>query len=79
MTIINKGLDINENKSTLYHPLANIGDAIEYNNEQKIDLSNYMKEEIVLTKLSNYIAYLTPKQYISCIYNYVKTLFDIHK
>ena len=61
MIIINKGLDINEKKSTLYHPLANIGDAIEYNNEQKIDLSNYMKEEIVLTKLNNYIAYLSSK------------------
>jgi hypothetical protein len=54
-------ININEKKSTLYHPLANIGDAIEYNNEQKIDLSNYMKEEIVLTKLNNYIAYLSSK------------------
>ena len=61
MTIINRGLDIEEKNSTIYHPLENLGDAIVFHNESKINKSNYYKEEIKLTRLSNYIEYLKDK------------------
>ena len=61
MTIINRGLDIEEKNSTIYHPLINLGNAIVFHNESKINKSNFYKEEIKLTRLSNYIEYLKDK------------------
>ena len=61
MTIINRGLDIEEKNSTIYHPLDNLGDAIIFHNDSKINKSNYFKEEIKITRLSNYIEYLKDK------------------
>ena len=61
MTIINKGLDIIENNSTLYHPFSNLGNAYIFDNNIKINKSEYFAEEIRVNKLSNYIGYLKDK------------------
>ena len=61
MTIINKGLDINEKNSTLFHPLLNLGNAYIFDNYTKINKSEYFIEEIRMNKLSNYIEYLKDK------------------
>ena len=61
MTIINKGLDINEKNSTLFHPLLNLGNAYIFDNNTKINKSEYFIEEIRMNKLSNYIEYLKDK------------------
>ncbi len=61
MTIINKGLDNSIKNSSLYHPLKNIGNAIEYQEKNNLKINNYFKEDIKLTKLNNYISYLKSK------------------
>ena len=61
MTIVNKGLDIKEKNSTLYHPLSNLGNAYIFDNNIKINKSEYFAEEIRINKLSNYIDYLKDK------------------
>jgi FkbM family methyltransferase len=61
MTIINRGLDIEEKNFTIYHPLTNLGDAIIFNNNSKINKTDYFEEDIKTTKLSNYIEYLKDK------------------
>ena len=61
MIIINKGLDIKEKNSTLYHPLLNLGSAYMFDNNVKINKSEYFAEEIRMNRLSNYIEYLKDK------------------
>ena len=61
MTIINKGLDVIEKNSTLYHPISNLGNALIFDNNVKINKSEYFAEEIRVNKLSNYIEYLKDK------------------
>ena len=61
MIIINKGLDIKEKNSTLYHPLLNLGNAYMFDNNVKINKSEYFAEEIRMNRLSNYIEYLKDK------------------
>ena len=61
MTIINKGLDVIEKNSTLYHPISNLGNALIFDNNVKINKSEYFAEEIRVNKLSNYIGYLKDK------------------
>ena len=56
ITIVNKGLDKIESKSYLYHPFNNIGNAL----ISKI-LKNYTQEEIILTKLNNYVDFYVDK------------------
>ena len=58
MTIINKGLDIYEKNYSLYHPMNNIGNAFIFGNLSIINIQNYVKEEIILTTLNNYITFL---------------------
>ena len=59
--LINKGLDIEETNISIYHPLINIGNAISSNDAHNSNITNYIKEEIILTKLENYIPYLVNK------------------
>ena len=59
--LINKGLDIEETNISIYHPLINIGNAISSNDAHNSNIKNYIKEEIILTKLENYIPYLVNK------------------
>ena len=59
--LINKGLDIEETNISIYHPLINIGNAISSNDAHNSNIKNYIKEEIILTKLENYIPYLVTK------------------
>jgi FkbM family methyltransferase len=59
--LINKGLDIEETNKSLYHPLINIGNAISSNDAHNSNITNYIKEEIILTKLEKYIPYLVIK------------------
>ena len=61
MIIINKGLDIKEKNSTLYHPLLNLGNVYMFDNNAKINKSEYFTEEIRMNRLSNYIEYLKDK------------------
>ena len=61
MIIINKGLDIIEKNSTLYHPYGNLGNAYIFNSTIKVNKSEYFAEEIRMSKLSNYIEYLKDK------------------
>lgn len=61
MTIINKGLDIIEKNSTLYHPLLNLGNAYIFGNISRINLSEYYAEEIRMNKLNSYLEYLKDK------------------
>ena len=61
MIIINKGLDIEEKNTTIYHPLKNSGDAIVFHNNFESNKSNFFSEEIKLTKLNNYIEFLKDK------------------
>ena len=61
MIIINKGLDIIEKNSTLYHPYGNLGNAYIFNSTIKVNKSEYFAEEIRMNKLSNYIEYLKDK------------------
>ena len=58
---INKGLDIEETNISIYHPLINIGNAISSNDAHNSNITNYIKEEIILTKLEKYIPYLVNK------------------
>ena len=59
--LINKGLDIEETNISIYHPLINIGNAISSNDAHNSNITNYIKEEIILTKLEKYIPYLVNK------------------
>ena len=59
--LINKGLDIEETNISIYHPLINIGNAISSNDAHNSNITNYIKEEIILTKLEKYIPYLVIK------------------
>lgn len=59
--LINKGLDIEETNISIYHPLINIGNAISSNDAHNSSIKNYIKEEIILTKLEKYIPYLVNK------------------
>lgn len=61
ITIINKGINIENKNCTLYHPLSNIGNAYLICDEQKLIKTNYYEEKIKLTKLSNYIPFLSNK------------------
>ena len=61
VTIINEGLDNELTNCTIYHPSDNIGDAIIFTNLQNININKYIKEEIKLNKLANYITYLNNK------------------
>ena len=61
VTIINKGLDNELNNCTIYHPTNNIGDAIIFKDPINIDINHYVKEEIKLTKLDNYLTFLSKK------------------
>ena len=61
MIIINKGLDIVEKNTIIYHPFKNSGDAIIFHNNFEKNRSNYFSEEIKLTKLNNYIEFLKDK------------------
>ena len=61
VTIINKGLDNELNNCTIYHPTNNIGDAIIFKDPINIDINHYVKEEIKLTKLDNYLTFLLKK------------------
>ena len=59
--LINKGLDIEETNISIYHPLINVGNAISSNDAHNSNIKNYIKEEIILTKLEKYIPYLVNK------------------
>lgn len=59
--LINKGLDIEETNISIYHPLINVGNAISSNDAYNSNIKNYIKEEIILTKLEKYIPYLVNK------------------
>ena len=59
--LINKGLDIEETNISIYHPLINIGNGISSNDAHNSNITNYIKEEIILTKLEKYIPYLVNK------------------
>ena len=61
MIIINKGLDVEEKNTIMYHPLKNAGDAIVFHNNFEKNISNYFAEEIKLTKLKYYIEFLKHK------------------
>ena len=61
ITIINSGLDNVTKNSSLYHPLYNIGNAYTYDAAKKLNLKNYIKEDIKFSKLSDYIPYLSNK------------------
>ena len=61
MTIINSGLDNSTKNTSLYHPVDNIGNAFIFEGVKKINLQNYSKEDIKLSKLSDYIPYLNGK------------------
>ena len=65
MKIINRGLDIEEKNSTIYQALENLGIAIIFHNESKINKPNYYKEEIKLTRLSTLFLYFI-YFYINC-------------
>ena len=57
ITFINKGLDKVENITFLYHPIDNIGNAMLASNF----LKDFIKEEIILTKLNNYLNFFKNK------------------
>lgn len=61
ITIINKGLDNIEKNITLYHPSADISNGVAFDGYDLLNLTNPIKEKITLTKLSNYIQYLSFK------------------
>lgn len=61
ITIINKGLDIENKNCSLYHPLSNIGNAFLICDQEKYINQSYFEEKIKLTKLSNYIPFLRNK------------------
>lgn len=59
--IINSGLDNSTKNCSLYHPLYNIGNAYTFEGIKNLNLSNYIKEVIKLSRLSDYISYLSTK------------------
>lgn len=62
ITIINKSINIQKKKCFLGHNISNIGDSILIcNKNTSIYNKNYFIEEINLTKLSNYISFLSNK------------------
>ena len=61
ITIINKGIDIEDNNLTLYHPLSNIGDAFAIDNSQNLNKSEYFIEDIELSELNVYLPYFENK------------------
>lgn len=59
--IINKGLDVENKNCTLYHPLFNMGNGYLICDEEKYINQSYFGEKIKLTKLSDYIPFLSNK------------------
>lgn len=59
ITIINRGLDIEEKNITLFHPLNNLGNAVTFINNYTD--KNYLTENIQVSKLEYYAEYLTSK------------------
>lgn len=61
ITIINKGIGLEEEKCLLHHPSANVGNAVILCGE-KANIANkkeMLTEEVKFTKLKNYISFLT--------------------
>ena len=63
ITIINKGIGLEEEKCLLHHPLSNIGNAVILCDEQTniINKNKNLTEEVKFTKLTNYINFLSKK------------------
>ena len=61
ITIINKGIDIEEHNLTLYHPLSNIGDAFTIKDSPNLNKSEYFIEDIELSKLFAFLPYFENK------------------
>ena len=63
ITIINKGIGLENQKCLLYHPLSNIGNGIISCLEQRNtnEKNKNLVEEVKITKLSNYINFLSNK------------------
>lgn len=59
--IINLGLDSEKKNCILYHPLRNIGNAYIFPDTYKFNKSDYIQENIKLTKLKYYIPFLKNK------------------
>ena len=59
--IINLGLDSEKKNCILYHPLKNIGNAYIFPDTYKFNKSDYIQENIKLTKLKYYIPFLKYK------------------
>lgn len=60
ISIINSGLDSSTKNCSLYHPKNNIGNALTFDGKKK-NLKKYIKEDIKLSKLSDYLPYLINK------------------
>ena len=61
ITIINYGLDSSTKNCSLYHPLGNVGNAYTLDGVKNPNLKDHIKEDIKLSKLSDYIPYLSTK------------------
>lgn len=63
ITIINKGIDLEEKKCILHHPSNNVGNGVILcgENENLAKINKDLVEDISFTKLSNYISYLSKK------------------
>ena len=62
VTLINKGIGLENEKCILQHPSYNVGNAVILCGENAyIKVDNQNREEIEFTKLSNYIPYLSNK------------------
>lgn len=63
ITLINKGIGLEEKKCLLHHPADNVGNAIILcgDNADIIPRNYYISEEIIFTKLKNYIPFLSQK------------------
>ena len=61
LTIINKGLDNTERIWNLYIHKNNIGNAMTFSDLRHLNSSLFIKQEIQLSKLENYITYLKSK------------------
>lgn len=63
MIIINKGLDIDKNKSILYHSYTNFGNGLIINDYNHSNFKNFTKEEVEFSKLNDYITYFPHKNF----------------
>jgi len=62
VTLINKGIGLEDEKCILQHPSSNVGNAVILCGENaNIKVDNQNREEIEFTRLSNYIPYLSNK------------------